>query len=110
MSVEMASSLLVHGLPWAAVGAVGGLAFGIGFGGRARAGRGLLGGLLGAVVGAFLYEMIAAGIAGSKDPRARRRDVGHPLARTVPGGHPARSRGCRARSLSTSTDDPSGPR
>ena len=60
MSTEMASSLLVHGLPWAAVGAVGGLAFGIGLGGRARAGRGLVGGLLGAVAGAFLYEIIGA--------------------------------------------------
>jgi hypothetical protein len=60
VSVEMAASLLLHGLPWAAVGAVGGLAFGIGLGGRDRAGRGLLGGLLGAVAGAFLYEMIGA--------------------------------------------------
>jgi hypothetical protein len=60
MSAEMASSLLVHGLPWAAIGAVGGLAFGIGLGGRAQAGRGLVGGLLGAVAGAFLYEIIGA--------------------------------------------------
>ena len=60
MSAEMASSLLVHGLPWAAVGAAGGLAFGIGLGGRARAVRGLLGGLLGAIAGAFLYEIIGA--------------------------------------------------
>jgi hypothetical protein len=60
MSAEMASSLLVHGLPWAAVGAVGGLAFGIGLGGRARPSRGLLGGLLGAIAGTFLYEIIGA--------------------------------------------------
>ena len=60
MAAEMASSLLVHGLPWAAVGAVGGLAFGFGFGGRTRALRGLLGGLLGAVAGAFLFEMVGA--------------------------------------------------
>jgi hypothetical protein len=60
MSVEMASSLLVHGLPWAAVGAVGGLAFGVVLGDRARAARGLLGGLLGAIAGAFLYEIIGA--------------------------------------------------
>jgi hypothetical protein len=60
LSVEMASSLLAHGIPWAAVGASGGLAFGIGLGGRARAGQGLLGGLLGAVAGAFLYEIIGA--------------------------------------------------
>jgi len=59
-SAEMASSLLVHGLPWAAVGAIGGLAFGIGLGGRAPACRGLVGGLLGAVAGAFLYEIIGA--------------------------------------------------
>jgi hypothetical protein len=39
---------------------VGGLAFGIGLGGRAPAGRGLLGGLLGAVAGAFLYEITSA--------------------------------------------------
>jgi hypothetical protein len=60
MSVEMASSLCVHGLPWAAVGALGGLVFGIGLGGRGRAGRGLMGGLLGAVAGAFCYEVIGA--------------------------------------------------
>jgi hypothetical protein len=60
MTAEMASSLLVHGLPWAAIGAAGGLAFGIGFGGRAPAGRGLVGGLLGAVAGAILYEIIGA--------------------------------------------------
>ncbi len=60
LSVEMASSLLVHGLPWAAVGAAGGLAFGIGLGGRDRTGRGLLGGLLGGIAGAFVYEVIGA--------------------------------------------------
>ena len=67
MSVEMASSLVVHGLPWAVVGAVGGLAFGIGLGDRAGAGRGLLGGLLGAIAGAFLYEIVGAlALPGSK--------------------------------------------
>jgi hypothetical protein len=60
MSAEMASSLIVHGLPWAAVGALGGLAFAIGLGTPLEAHRGLLGGLLGAVAGAVLYEMIAA--------------------------------------------------
>jgi hypothetical protein len=60
MSLEMASSLCARGIPWAAIGALGGLAFGIGLGGRARAGRGLLGGLLGAVAGALLYEVIGA--------------------------------------------------
>ena len=71
----------------------------IGLGGRARAGRGLLGGLLGAVAGAFLYEMIGAlALPGSKDHRAHRRDMGSSLAGTVPGRHPARSRSCGARS------------
>jgi hypothetical protein len=60
MTAEMTSSLLVHGLPWAAVGAVSGLAFGVGLGSRAGAVRGLLGGLLGAVAGAFVYEIIGA--------------------------------------------------
>ena len=67
MSAEMASSLLVHGLPWAAVGAVGGLVFGIGLRGRAHAWRGLLGGLMGAIAGAFFYEIIGAlALPGSK--------------------------------------------
>jgi hypothetical protein len=60
MSVEMASSLIVHGLPWTAVGAAAGLAFGIALGGPARAVRGAAGGLVGAVAGAFLFEMIGA--------------------------------------------------
>jgi hypothetical protein len=60
MSLEMASSLLVHGLSWGAVGALGGLAFAAGLRGRGRIGRGLLGGLLGAAAGAFLYEVIGA--------------------------------------------------
>ena len=60
LSAEMASSLVVHGLPWAAVGAVGGLVFSIGLRGPAGAGRGLLGGLMGAFAGAFFYEIIGA--------------------------------------------------
>jgi hypothetical protein len=60
MFAEMASSLLVHGLPWAAVDVVCGRAFGIGLGGRAQAGLGMVGGLLGADAGAFLYERIGA--------------------------------------------------
>jgi hypothetical protein len=60
MSLEMAASLLVHGLPWAAVGAAGGLAFGVGLGGRVSVLRGLLGGLLGALAGAVLYEITGA--------------------------------------------------
>jgi len=60
MSAEMTSSLIIHGGTWGAVGAIGGLAFGIGLGGRSRAVRALLGGLLGAIAGAVLYELIGA--------------------------------------------------
>jgi hypothetical protein len=60
MSAEMLSSLITHGLPWAAIGAAGGLAFGIGMGGHGRAARGLMGGMLGAIVGAILYEIVGA--------------------------------------------------
>jgi hypothetical protein len=60
MSVEMASSLLMHGIPWAVIGAVGGLAYGWGLGGRVLAIRGLLAGLFGGVAGAFLYEIVGA--------------------------------------------------
>ena len=66
-SIEMASSLLVHGLPWAAMGAVGGLAFGIGQGGGRQALRGLLAGVMGGLAGAFLYEIIGElALPGSK--------------------------------------------
>jgi hypothetical protein len=71
MSVEMTSSLLAHGITWAAVGAIGGLSFGIGLGSRAAAARGLLGGLVGAVAGAFLYEIIGALVL----PGARIREL-----------------------------------
>jgi hypothetical protein len=73
MSAEMGSSLIVHGVPWSAVGAAAGLAFGIGLGGRTRAGRGLVAGLVGALAGAILYEIIGAlALPGSKiaDPVA----------------------------------------
>jgi hypothetical protein len=67
LSAEMVSSLLIHGGTWGAIGAVGGLAFGIGLGGRSQAIRGLLGGLLGAVAGAILYELIGElAVPGSK--------------------------------------------
>jgi hypothetical protein len=60
MSAEMTSSLLAHGGTWGTVGAAGGLAFGIGLGGRGRTVRTLLGGLLGGVAGAVLYELIGS--------------------------------------------------
>jgi hypothetical protein len=57
---EMASSMLVHCGVWAAVGAAGGLVFGISLGGTDRALRGMLGGLLGGMAGGVLYELIGA--------------------------------------------------
>ena len=107
MSVEMASSLLVHGLPWAAVGAVGGLAFGIGLGGRARPSRGLLGGLLGAIAGAFLYEIIGAlALPGSKIIDPIGATWGIRLLAQVLAVIPVRGRGLRSsRSLSIPTGE-----
>jgi hypothetical protein len=60
MSAEMTASLIIHGAIWGTIGAVGGLAFGLGLGGRGRAVRALLGGLLGGIAGALLYELIGA--------------------------------------------------
>jgi hypothetical protein len=60
MTAEMAASLLVHGLPWAVIGAVGGLVFGIGLGGRAHTARSFIGGTMGAIAGAILYEITGA--------------------------------------------------
>jgi hypothetical protein len=66
-SIEMACSLLVHGLPWAAMGTVAGLVFGIGQGDGRQASRGLLGGVMGGIAGAFLYEIIGElALPGSK--------------------------------------------
>ena len=52
--------LLVHAGIWGAIGGVGGLAFGLGAGGRRSALRGLVGGLVGAVLGAAIYEIAGA--------------------------------------------------
>jgi len=52
--------LLMHGGIWGAIGAAGGLAFGLGLGGRGHAARALLGGLLGALMGTALYEILGA--------------------------------------------------
>jgi hypothetical protein len=57
---QMTASLLIHGLPWVALGGAGGLAFGVGLGGRGRAACGLAGGLLGGAVGAVLFEVLGA--------------------------------------------------
>jgi hypothetical protein len=52
--------LLMHGGIWGAIGAAGGLAFGLGLGGRGQAAKGLLGSLLGALLGTVLYEILGA--------------------------------------------------
>ena len=48
--------LLAHEAAWAPIGAVGGLAFGLGLGGRGRVARALAGGVLGAAVAVLMYE------------------------------------------------------
>ena len=50
--------LLTHGGIWGTVGAVGGLAFGIGRGERRQLLAAILGGLLGALAATLLYEVI----------------------------------------------------
>jgi hypothetical protein len=49
--------LLVHAAIWAPVGAVAGLAFGAGLGGRRSVGQALFGGLAGAVLGTMAFEV-----------------------------------------------------
>jgi hypothetical protein len=52
--------LLTHGAIWLAVGAVGGLAFGLGLGGRGRWQATLVGGLIGAAAATVVYELVGA--------------------------------------------------
>jgi hypothetical protein len=52
--------LLNHGAIWLAVGAVGGLAFGLGLGGRGRWKATLVGGITGALAATVVYELIGA--------------------------------------------------
>jgi hypothetical protein len=52
--------ILMHGGIWSALGAGGGLAYGIGMGGATRSVRALLGGLLGAVAATLLFEVVGA--------------------------------------------------
>ncbi len=49
--------LLTHGAIWLGVGAIGGLAFGLGLGGKGRWRSTLVGGLLGAAVATVVYEI-----------------------------------------------------
>jgi hypothetical protein len=57
---DLAASLVMHGVLWAGIGAAGGLALGLGLGGRSRTWRAALGGLIGALGGALLYDLLGA--------------------------------------------------
>lgn len=52
--------LLMHAGTWGAIGAAGGLAFGLGLGRRGQVAQAVLGGLLGACLGTALYEIVGA--------------------------------------------------
>jgi hypothetical protein len=57
---DMLQSLLGHLGLWSAVGLTGGLAFGLGLGGRGRWWRATIGGLVGAGVATVVYEFLGA--------------------------------------------------
>ena len=59
-SVDLVLPLLTHGAIWSTVGAIGGLAFGLGLGGRDRWKATLMGGFVGAAVATISYEIIGA--------------------------------------------------
>jgi hypothetical protein len=80
VSESLVFALVIHGSIWSAVGAVGGLAFGLGLGGRRRgrdtALRAAAGGLVGAFLGTIVYDLTGAVIA----PLAQ---TGAPLSETA---------------------------
>jgi hypothetical protein len=57
---DLAASLLMHVALWAGIGAAGGLALGLGLGGRLRTCQSALGGLVGAIGGALLFDVLGA--------------------------------------------------
>ncbi len=59
-SGDLVLPLLTHGAIWSAVGALGGLAFGVGLGGRGRWKSTLVGGLVGAAAATIVYEIVGA--------------------------------------------------
>jgi hypothetical protein len=59
-SVDLMLPLLTHGAIWSAAGAIGGLAFGLGIGGRGRWKATLAGGLFGAAAATMIYEIVGA--------------------------------------------------
>ena len=59
-SGDLLLPLLTHGAIWSVLGAVGGLVFGLGLGGRGRWKLTLVGGLLGAAAATVVYELVGA--------------------------------------------------
>jgi hypothetical protein len=59
-SGDLVLPLLTHGAIWSIVGAVGGLAFGLGLGGQGRWKATLVGGLVGAAAATIIYEIVGA--------------------------------------------------
>ena len=59
-SGDLVLPLLTHGAIWSAVGAIGGLAFGLGLGGRGRWKATPVGGLVGAAAATVVYEIVGA--------------------------------------------------
>ncbi len=59
-SGDLVFPLLTHGAIWSAVGAIGGLAFGLGVGGQGRWKVTLVGGFVGAVTATIVYEIVGA--------------------------------------------------
>ncbi len=59
-SGDLVLPLLTHGAIWSAVGAIGGLAFGLGLGGQGRWKATLVGGLAGAAAATVVYEIVGA--------------------------------------------------
>jgi MFS family permease len=59
-SGDLLVPLLTQGAIWSSVGAIGGLAFGLGLGGQGRWRATLVGGLAGAVAATIVYEIVGA--------------------------------------------------
>jgi hypothetical protein len=59
-SGDLVLPLVTHGAIWSVIGAIGGLAFGLGIGGRGRWGATLMGGFVGAAAATIAYELVGA--------------------------------------------------
>ena len=59
-SGDLVLPLLTHGAIWSAIGAIGGLAFGVGLGCKGRWKATLVGGLVGAAAATVVYEILGA--------------------------------------------------